>query len=87
MLWIKEEEVAKSVGDLVTSWSNEGRAVPDFEMLDAKVASALEEIITNQPFGRRVNVEEQTAQKHHRFFLRGRQIAYMIYDHFRATGS
>ena len=34
----------------------------------------------------RVNVEEQRAQKHDRF-LRGRQIACMIYQYFRATGA
>ena len=31
-------------------------------------------------------LEEQKAQKEDRF-LRGRQIAYLIYDHFRVTGS
>ena len=31
-----------------------------------------------------MGVEEQRARKHNRF-LRGRQIAYMIWDHFRAT--
>ena len=41
MLWVKEEEVAKSVGDLMASQSSEGRYSPDFEMLDAKIASAL----------------------------------------------
>ena len=35
-------------------------------------------------FRKRVSVEEQRAQKHDRF-LRRRQIAYMIYEHFRAT--
>ena len=31
-------------------------------------------------------MEEQKAQKEDRF-LRGRQIAFMIYDHFRVTGA
>ena len=56
MLWSKEVEVAKSVDDFVTWQSIEGRDFPEFEMLDAKIAS-------------------------------GRQIAQMIYDHFRATGA
>ena len=86
MLWIKEVEVAKWVDDLMTSQSIEGRFFDDFEMLDAKIASALKEIISNQHFRRRVSVEEHTAQKYDRF-LRGRQIAYTIYDHFRATGA
>ena len=34
----------------------------------------------------RVSVEEQRAQKHDRISRR-RQIAYMIYEHFRATGA
>ena len=37
-------------------------------------------------FRRRVSVEEQRAQKYDRF-LRGRQIAYMICEHCRATGA
>ena len=55
-------------------------------MLDAKVASALKRIITNQHFRRRLHVEEQHAEKHYRF-LRGRQMAQMFYEHFRATGA
>ena len=64
-------------------------SVDDFmtlqSMLDAKIASALEKIISNPRFRRSVSVEEQTAQKYYRF-RRGRQIAYMIYDHIRVTG-
>ena len=44
---------------LLTSLSIEGRDFPEFEMLDAKIASTLERIISNQYFRRRVNVEEQ----------------------------
>ena len=36
--------------DLMTSRSIEGHVSPDFEMLDAKIASALKRIITNQYF-------------------------------------
>ena len=50
------------------------------------MAPALKKIISNQHFRKRVSVEEQSAQKYDRF-LRGRQIAYMIYDNFRATGA
>ena len=55
-------------------------------MLDAKMASALKRIITQKYFRRRTNVEEQEAHQFNRF-LRGRQIAYMIYEHFRAIGA
>ena len=60
--------------------------MPNFEVLDARNASALNKIIHNYHFKRRISLEEQKAQKQDRF-LRGRQIAYLIYDYFRATGS
>ena len=60
--------------------------MPDFEELDAKIASALNRIIHNSHFKRRVGLEEQKAQKEDRF-LRGRQITYLIYEYFRVTGA
>ena len=51
----------------------------------AKIASALKNIISNPHFRRSVSVEDQRAEEHYRI-PQGRQIAYMIYDHFRATG-
>ena len=58
---------------------------PDFELLDARIASALNKIIQNSYFKKRVGPEELKAQKQDRF-LRGRQIAYLIYDCFQVTG-
>ena len=58
----------------------------NFEVLDARIASALNKIIHNSHFKRRISLEEQKAQKEDRF-LRGRQIAYLIYDQFRVTGT
>ena len=60
--------------------------MPNFEVLDARIASALNKIIHNSHFKRRISLEEQKAQKQDRF-LRGRQIAYLIYDYFRVTGT
>ena len=60
--------------------------MPNFEVLDATIASALNRIIHNSQFKRRISLEEQKAQKEDRF-LRGRQIAYLIYDQFRVTGT
>ena len=60
--------------------------MPKFEVLDAKIASALNRIIHNSHFKRRVSVEEQKAKKEDRF-LRRRQIAYLIYEYFRVTGA
>ena len=53
---------------------------PNFEMLDARIASALNKIIQKPNFKKKVSLEEQKAQKEDRFF-RGRQIACMIYDY------
>ena len=60
--------------------------MPNFEVLDAKIASALNRIIHNTQFKRKVSLEEQKAQKEDRF-LRGRHIAYLIYEYFRVTGA
>ena len=55
--------------------------VANFEMLDARIASALNKIIQNSYFKKKVTPDERKAQKEDRF-LRGRQIAFMIYDYF-----
>ena len=48
MQWIKEVETAKSIGELMTSRSIVGRKdFPDYDMLDAMIASALKKLITN----------------------------------------
>ena len=60
--------------------------MPNFEVLDARIASALNKIIHNSQFRRRVSLEEQKAQKQDRF-LRGRQIAYLIYEYFLVIGT
>ena len=71
----------------VSSSSIRGISMPNFEVLDARIASALNKIIHNSQFKRRISLEEQKkAQKEDRF-LRGRQIAYLIYDDFRVTGT
>ena len=67
-------------------FSIRGTQTPDFEVLDARIASALNRIIHNTQFKRKVSLEEQKAQKENRF-LRGRQIAYLIYEYFRVTGA
>ena len=60
--------------------------MPNFEVLDARIASALNKIIHNSHFKRRISLEKEKAQKQD-CFLRGRQIAYLIYDYFRVTGA
>ena len=60
--------------------------MPDFEVLDARIASALNRIIHNSHFKKGSVWRNKKAQKEDRFF-RGRQIAYLIYEHFRVTGA
>ena len=60
--------MVESVDDLKSSRSIRGTQTPDFEVLDARIASALHRIIQNT-------------------LLRGRQIAYLIYEYFRVTGA
>ena len=64
-------EMVDSVDDLMSSSSIRGIPMPNFEVLDARIASALNRIIHNSHFKRRISLEEQRAQKEDRF-LRGR---------------
>ena len=86
MLWIKEVEMVDSLDELKSSRSVCGKDFPNFEMLDVKIASALNKIIQNSQFKKKVSLEEQKAPKEDRF-PRGRQIAPTICDYFRAVGA
>ena len=70
-----------SLEKLKSSRSVYGMHLPNFEMLDAKIAHALNKIIQNSQFKKKVSLEEQNR------FLQGGQIAFMIYDNFRVTGA
>ena len=59
MQWIKEVELVDSVDDLKSSSSIRGISMPNFEVLDARIASALNKIIHNSHFKRRISLEEQ----------------------------
>ena len=84
--WIKEVELVDSVDELRSSSFIRGIAMPNFEVLDARIATALNKIIHSSHFKRRISLEEQKAQKQDRF-LQGRQIAYLIYEYFRVIGA
>ena len=81
-------EMAKTIDELMTSRSILGRTdFSDIDMLDAMIAPALKRRLDKHiHFRKRVGVEEQRAQTFDRF-SRGRQKAFMIYEHFRATGA
>ena len=85
-LWIKEVEMVDSVDDVKSSLSVRGIRMPYFEVLDARIAPALNRIIHSSHFKSKVSLEEQEAPKEDRF-LRGRQIVYLIYEYFRVTGA
>ena len=72
--------------ELRFSSSTRGISMPNFEVFDARIASALNKIIHNSYFNRKISLKEQKAQKEDRF-LRGRQIASLIYEQFRVIGS
>ena len=86
MSWIKE--LSWSIQWMIkkSSRSIKSTEFPNFETLDAKIASSLNKIIQNSYFKKKVSLEEQKAPKEDQF-LRGRQIAYMTYDYFRVTGT
>ena len=56
-------ELVDSVDELRSSSSIRGISMPNFEVLDARIASALNKIIHNSHFKRRISLEEQKAQK------------------------
>ena len=59
MQWIKEVELVDSVDELRSSSSLRGISMPNFEVFDARIASALNKIIHNSQFKRRISLEEQ----------------------------
>ena len=85
MQWIKEVEMVDSVDDLKSWSSTRGVPMPNFQVRDVRIASALNKINHNSHFKRRISLEEQKAQKQDRF-LHGRQIADLIHEYFRVIG-
>ena len=62
-MWIKEVELVDSVDGLKSSLSVRGIRMPNFEVLVARIAAALNRINHNSHFKRWVSLEEQKAQK------------------------
>ena len=57
-----------SLDEFTSSRSIEGKDFRNFEMLDAKIASALNKIIRNSHFKKKVSLEERKAQKEDGFY-------------------
>ena len=71
--------------DLRSSSSTSGISMPNFEVLDARIASALNKIIHSSHFKRRISLEEQMPRSRTVSFEVDR--SYLIYDHYRVTGT
>ena len=83
MLSIKQVEMVDSLEELKSSRSVSGNNFPNFEMLDARTASALNKIIQNSHFKKR-SVSRNRKPRRGPVFMRK---TFMIYDYFRVTGA
>ena len=86
MLWNNKVEMVDSLEEFKSSRPVYGKDFPNFEMLDAKIASALNKRSSRIPSSRRRSASRSREPKKEDRFLRGRQI-FMIYDYFRVTGA
>ena len=57
-----------SMEELKSSRSVAGKKFPTFELLDAKIASALNKIVQNSHFEKKVSLEEQKARRRTGFY-------------------
>ena len=87
MQWIKEVELVDSVDELISSSSTRGISMPNFEVLDARIASALNKIIHNSHFKRRISLEEHKGPEAGPFPSRQTDCLLDLRVHFRVTGS
>ena len=67
-------EMVESVDDFKSSSSIRGIRMPDFDVLDARIASALNRIIHNFHFKRRISLEEQKAHTRTISFVEDRSL-------------
>ena len=76
-----------SLDEQKSSRSVHGKDFPNFEMLDAKIASALNKIIQISQLKKRRLASRNRKPRREDRFLRGRQVAFMIYEYFRVAGA
>ena len=89
MLWINEVEMPDSSDELKSSRSVIGKNFPNFEMLDAKIASALNKIkiIKNSHFKKKGQSGGNESSKGGSVSMRKTDRFLTIYDYFRVTGA
>ena len=68
MLWTKEVEIVDSLDELKSSRSACGKNFPNFGMLDSKISSALNKIIQNSQFKKKVSLEDRKPKKRTGFY-------------------
>ena len=87
MYWIKEVEMATSIDDLETSTSTFGQKYPNFEMLDARIATGLRKLISNSNSRERERSSSRirNLRKGTDFFVE--ENFFMLNEHFRMTGT
>ena len=79
----------KTIDKIVTSRSIVAKKFPDFDVLDAMIASALKQLLSTQSiFRKRVSVEKQRILLEFPPILtkKNRWLTWFIYEYFRATG-
>ena len=86
LLWIKEVEMVDSLDELKSSRSVFGKDCPDFEMLDAKIASALSKIIQNSQFKKEGQPRGAESPKRGSVPERETNRIHDLRDYFRVTG-
>ena len=74
MIWIKEVEMVDSVDDLKSSSSVRGIQMPNFEVLDARIASALNRITHDTQFKRKVSLDDEKYKKRTVSFVEDRSL-------------
>ena len=84
MPWIKEVESWRIQSRIFRHHCRFWTSIPEHRDFDARIATALKKIIQNST--RRSTLESRRHQKEDRF-LHGRQIAFMICEYFRVTGT
>ena len=82
LAWASEIDEAKEVDQLKSSvYQGDGHRV-DFETLDTKVAAGLMKIMHGD-FETRVTMRGEQYQVVHKQMLTGRQIAFLMFQHFQ----
>ena len=80
-------EMVDSVGEITSSRSIEGKYFSNFELLDARIASALNKMIQNSHFKKEGQSRGTGSPERGWVSSKKKQIAYMIYYYFRVTGA